>query len=40
VPGGGVALLRAQASVLAVAETLTGDEATGARIVAKASRPR
>jgi chaperonin GroEL len=36
VPGGGVALLRAQASVLAVAETLTGDEATGARLVAKA----
>jgi chaperonin GroEL len=36
VPGGGVALLRSQAAVLAVAETLTGDEATGARMVAKA----
>jgi chaperonin GroEL len=36
VPGGGVALLRAQAAVLAVAATLTGDEATGARLVAKA----
>ena len=35
VPGGGVALLRAQAAVLAVAATLTGDEATGARLVAK-----
>ena len=35
VPGGGVALLRAQAAVLAVADTLTGDEATGARMVAK-----
>jgi chaperonin GroEL len=35
VPGGGVALLRAQAAVLALAETLTGDEATGARLVAK-----
>jgi chaperonin GroEL len=35
VPGGGVALLRAQASVLAVADSLTGDEATGARLVAK-----
>jgi chaperonin GroEL len=35
VPGGGVALLRAQASVLALAATLTGDEATGARMVAK-----
>jgi chaperonin GroEL len=35
VPGGGVALLRSQAAVLAVAETLTGDEATGARMVAK-----
>ena len=36
VPGGGVALIRAQASVLAVADSLTGDEATGARLVAKA----
>ena len=36
VPGGGVALLRAQKAILAVADTLTGDEATGARIVAKA----
>ena len=35
VPGGGVALLRAQAAVLKVAEELSGDEATGARIVAK-----
>jgi chaperonin GroEL len=36
VPGGGVALLRSQAAVLAVAATLSGDEATGARLVAKA----
>ena len=36
VPGGGVALLRAQAAILKVADSLTGDEATGARIVAKA----
>ncbi len=36
VPGGGVALLRAQARILDVAEKLEGDEATGARIVAKA----
>ena len=35
VPGGGVALLRAQAAVLKVADGLTGDEATGARLVAK-----
>jgi chaperonin GroEL len=35
VPGGGVALLRAQKTVLAHADTLTGDEATGARIVAR-----
>ncbi|MGE3590305.1 MAG: chaperonin GroEL [Ilumatobacteraceae bacterium] len=35
VPGGGVALLRSQAAVLKVAEGLTGDEATGARMVAK-----
>ena len=33
VAGGGVTLLRAQAKVLAVADTLSGDEATGARIV-------
>jgi len=36
VPGGGVALLRSQAAVLATAATLSGDEATGARLVAKA----
>ena len=36
VPGGGVALLRAQAAVLGRAEKLEGDEATGARIVARA----
>jgi chaperonin GroEL len=36
VPGGGVALLRAQAKVRALAESLTGDEATGARLVARA----
>ena len=36
VPGGGVALLRAQQSVLDRAEKLEGDEATGARIVARA----
>ncbi|MGB2756941.1 MAG: chaperonin GroEL [Acidimicrobiia bacterium] len=36
VPGGGVALLRAQAKVLTMAEGLTGDEATGARLVARA----
>ena len=35
VPGGGVALLRSQAAVFAVAESLQGDEATGARMVAK-----
>ena len=35
VPGGGVALLRSQAAVFALSETLTGDEATGARMVAK-----
>jgi chaperonin GroEL len=35
VPGGGVALLRAQAAVIAVADSLAGDEATGARMVAK-----
>ncbi len=36
VPGGGVALLRAQTAIFAVADKLTGDEATGARIVGKA----
>jgi chaperonin GroEL len=36
VPGGGVALVRSLAAVEAVAAGLTGDEATGARIVAKA----
>jgi chaperonin GroEL len=36
VPGGGVALLRAQAKVRTFAETLEGDEATGAKLVARA----
>ncbi len=36
VPGGGVALLRSQAAVLDRAQKLDGDEATGARIVARA----
>ncbi|SHE95827.1 chaperonin GroEL [Ferrithrix thermotolerans DSM 19514] len=36
VPGGGVALLRSQSAVLEVAQKLQGDEATGARIIAKA----
>jgi chaperonin GroEL len=36
VPGGGVALLRSQKAILDAAEKLEGDEATGARIVAKA----
>jgi chaperonin GroEL len=36
VPGGGVALLRSQRSILDRAEKLEGDEATGARIVARA----
>ncbi|MEA3018867.1 MAG: chaperonin GroEL [Actinomycetota bacterium] len=35
VPGGGVALLRAQIKVQQLAGTLEGDEATGARIVAR-----
>ena len=35
VAGGGVTLLRAQAKVLELAETLEADEATGARIVAR-----
>ena len=36
VPGGGVALLRAQAAINERADKLEGDEATGARIVARA----
>ncbi len=36
VPGGGVALLRSKARVEALAKKLSGDEATGARIVARA----
>jgi chaperonin GroEL len=36
VPGGGVALLRSQSAILDRAEKLEGDEATGARIVARA----
>src|SRR5438132_182225 len=36
VPGGGVALLRAQTKLRDLAEKLDGDEATGARIVARA----
>jgi len=36
VPGGGVALLRAQKAILERANKLEGDEATGARIVARA----
>ena len=36
VPGGGVALLRTQAKVYELASGLDGDEATGARIVARA----
>jgi chaperonin GroEL len=36
VPGGGVALVRSQAAVLAAAKKLDGDVATGARLVAKA----
>ena len=35
VPGGGVALLRAQAAVEKAAAALSGDEATGARMVAR-----
>jgi chaperonin GroEL len=35
VPGGGVALLRSQAAVLKAADSLSGDESTGARLVAK-----
>ena len=33
VAGGGIALVRARAAVLEVVESLTGDEATGARTV-------
>ena len=36
VPGGGVALLRSQVQILALADSLVGDEATGARLVARA----
>ncbi len=36
VPGGGVALLRSKARVESLAKKLSGDEATGARIVARA----
>src|ERR1039457_298386 len=36
VPGGGVALLRSQVQILEAADKLIGDEATGARVVAKA----
>src|ERR1700751_5347547 len=35
VPGGGVALLRAHSRILGAAEKLEGDEATGARMVAR-----
>ena len=35
VPGGGVSLLRSQGAVNKAADSLSGDEATGARIVAK-----
>ncbi len=35
-PGGGVALIRAQAAVIEAANKLKGDEATGALIVARA----
>jgi chaperonin GroEL len=36
VPGGGVTLLRAQEQVVALANSLDGDEATGARLVGRA----
>jgi chaperonin GroEL len=36
VPGGGVALLRSQEAIFGVADKLEGDEATGARLVARA----
>ncbi len=35
VPGGGVALLRSQAAVNTVVDSLSGDEATGARLVSR-----
>jgi len=35
VPGGGVALLRSQQAILDAAEKLEGDEATGARLIAR-----
>ena len=35
-PGGGVSLLRARPAVEAAAEKLSGDEATGARMIARA----
>jgi chaperonin GroEL len=35
VPGGGVALLRSQAAVAKVIDSLSGDEATGARLVSR-----
>lgn len=35
VPGGGVALIRSRAAILELAQKLEGDEATGARIVAR-----
>jgi chaperonin GroEL len=35
VPGGGVALLRSQAAVAKVVDSLSGDEATGARLVSR-----
>ena len=40
VPGGGVALVRSQAAVLAAAKKLDGDEATGARWWPRPSRSR
>ena len=36
VPGGGVALIRAQEAILSAADKLFGDQATGARLVARA----
>jgi chaperonin GroEL len=36
VPGGGVALLRAQSAVLAAADKLEGDDSTGAKMVSRA----
>ena len=40
VPGGGVALLRSRSAVDKLANTLTGDEATGAASSARPSRSR